>query len=109
MAAVPIGTPARPPVAAQTQYLDLPHGQGSDRGQSHTWRPNAHTAPVNMTISNLLTAEFKNQPYWWDRAPPLPVVPGEARATTDVAIVGSGLTALSAALTLLRGGREVVV
>jgi glycine/D-amino acid oxidase-like deaminating enzyme len=62
-----------------------------------------------MTISTLLTADFKNQPYWWDRAPPLPVVPGEARATTDVAIVGSGLTALSAALTLLRGGREVVV
>jgi glycine/D-amino acid oxidase-like deaminating enzyme len=64
---------------------------------------------VNMTTSNLLTADFKNHPYWWDRAPPLPVASAEVPTSTDVAIVGSGLTALSAALTLLRAGREVVV
>jgi glycine/D-amino acid oxidase-like deaminating enzyme len=62
-----------------------------------------------MATSNLLTSDFKNQPYWWDRAPPLPVASDGARVATDVAIVGSGLTALSAALTLLRAGREVVV
>ncbi len=62
-----------------------------------------------MTTSNLLTADFKNQPYWWDRAPPVPVVSAGVPGSTDVAIVGSGLTALSAALTLLRAGRKVVV
>jgi glycine/D-amino acid oxidase-like deaminating enzyme len=50
------------------------------------------------------------QPYWWDAAPvensgaaqPVP-------ARCDVAIVGSGFTGLSAALTLARAGRETVV
>lgn len=48
------------------------------------------------------------RPYWWDAAPrsrtaaPLP-------QRTDVVIVGSGFTGLSAALTLLRHGRSVVV
>ena len=52
---------------------------------------------------------MKTDPYWWDAAPrryepvrPLP-------ATTDVAIIGSGFTGLSAALTLARGGREVTI
>jgi glycine/D-amino acid oxidase-like deaminating enzyme len=62
-----------------------------------------------MTSSDFLTADFKNQPYWWDRAPPRPVASDAAPAATDVAIVGSGITALSAALTLLRAGRKVVV
>ena len=64
---------------------------------------------MSMTIGSLLTSDFKNQPYWWDRAPPLPVASGGTQVSTDVAIVGSGLTALSAALTLLRAGRDVVV
>jgi glycine/D-amino acid oxidase-like deaminating enzyme len=62
-----------------------------------------------MATDHLLTSDFKNQPYWWDRAPPLPVESGGAPASTDIAIVGSGFTALSAALTLLRAGREVIV
>ncbi|MCG8626351.1 MAG: FAD-binding oxidoreductase [Proteobacteria bacterium] len=48
-------------------------------------------------------------PYWWDSASltekPPPPLPSEA----DVVIVGAGFTGLSAALTLLRGGRSVVV
>ena len=64
---------------------------------------------MNTTISNRLTADFKNQPYWWDRAPPVPVGSGGVPTSADVAIVGSGFTALSAALTLLRAGRQVVV
>ena len=62
-----------------------------------------------MADSNLLTPDFKNQPYWWDRAPPVPVASGGVSGSADVAIVGSGLTALSAALTLLRAGRKVVI
>jgi glycine/D-amino acid oxidase-like deaminating enzyme len=48
-------------------------------------------------------------PYWWEAAPrvPAPVRPLPER--TDVAIVGSGYSGLSAALTLARAGREVVV
>lgn len=56
-----------------------------------------------------LTADFKEQPYWWDAAP-LPVLPeGEGPARPDVAVIGSGFTGLSAALHLLRGGRSVAV
>lgn len=50
------------------------------------------------------------KPYWWDalvqsEAPDDRVVPRKC----DVAIVGSGFTGLSAALTLIRNGRKVVV
>jgi glycine/D-amino acid oxidase-like deaminating enzyme len=50
------------------------------------------------------------KPYWWDalsdRSPNLEkTIPRKC----DVAIVGSGFTGLSAALTLLRNGRQVVV
>ncbi|WP_439542285.1 NAD(P)/FAD-dependent oxidoreductase [Hyphomicrobium sp.] len=48
------------------------------------------------------------RPYWWEAAPrrqSAAVLPGRA----DVVIVGSGFTGLSAALTLLREGRSVVV
>lgn len=54
-------------------------------------------------------SRLKREPYWWDTAPR----PIDARATlpkrVDVAIVGSGYTGLSAALTLLRRGRGVAV
>lgn len=56
-----------------------------------------------------LAPGFKEQPFWWDAAPrpelpqrPLPML-------VDVAIVGSGHTGLSAALTLARAGRSVAV
>lgn len=51
----------------------------------------------------------KLEPYWWEEAPrprvPEVPLPGEV----DVAIVGSGYTGLSAALTLARAGRSVIV
>jgi NADPH-dependent 2,4-dienoyl-CoA reductase/sulfur reductase-like enzyme len=64
---------------------------------------------VRLDGSDALAPGFKTDPYWWDAAPrhnepvrPLP-------STTDVAIIGSGYTGLSAALTLARGGREVLI
>ena len=52
---------------------------------------------------------FKCEPYWWDAAPrprrPPEPLPDEA----DIAIVGSGYTGLSAALTLARAGRAITV
>jgi len=48
-------------------------------------------------------------PYWWEAAPrpePAPVAPP---ASVDVVVIGAGITGLSAALSLSRGGRSVVV
>lgn len=60
-----------------------------------------------MTAAPDISASHR--PYWWDAAPresardvPLP-------PRSDVAIVGSGYAGLSAALTLARAGRSVVV
>lgn len=52
---------------------------------------------------------IQTTPYWWEAAPPsdLPVSP--LSPTCDVAIVGAGYTGLSAAITLARAGRSVVV
>ncbi len=52
---------------------------------------------------------FKTDPYWWDAAPRPALPRADLPAAADVAIVGSGYTGLSAALTLARGGRRVLV
>lgn len=54
-------------------------------------------------------AGLKLEPYWWEAAPrpSLPIFDLPRRV--DVAVVGSGYTGLSAALTLARAGREVLV
>lgn len=49
------------------------------------------------------------QPFWWDQAPRDPIARPDVPKEADVAIVGSGYTGLSAALTALRGGKSVVV
>jgi len=51
-----------------------------------------------------------SEPYWWDDAgipacPPMQALPAEA----DVVVIGAGLTGLSAARTLARRGKHVVV
>jgi glycine/D-amino acid oxidase-like deaminating enzyme len=48
------------------------------------------------------------RPYWWEAAPRLPSS-GTLPPRADVVIVGSGFTGLSAALTLLRNNRSVIV
>ncbi len=73
------------------------------------------TPPEPLTLRDLAAGRLREAssvtyaPYWWDAAPrqetPGPALP----ATADVAIIGSGFTGLSAALTLLDKGRGVVV
>jgi glycine/D-amino acid oxidase-like deaminating enzyme len=52
---------------------------------------------------------IRNEPYWWEAAPPpiLPRTPVLPRC--DVVIIGAGYTGLSAGLTLARAGRSVQI
>jgi glycine/D-amino acid oxidase-like deaminating enzyme len=59
--------------------------------------------------ADIFAPGFKETPYWWEAAPRPERAPAPVPAKTDVAIVGSGYTGLSAALHLARGGREVTV
>ncbi|MCZ6524823.1 MAG: FAD-binding oxidoreductase [Alphaproteobacteria bacterium] len=64
---------------------------------------------ARAVTGSIFADDVKFEPYWWEEAP-RPSLPQEAVPEgADVAIVGSGYTGLSAALTLVRGGREVVV
>jgi glycine/D-amino acid oxidase-like deaminating enzyme len=57
----------------------------------------------------MFAADFTTEPYWReDRATPS-LAPAARMGAADVAIVGSGVTGLSAALTLARAGRQVLV
>ena len=48
-------------------------------------------------------------PYWWEGLWPILIPDRSLPPTADVVVVGSGYTGLSAALTLLKHGRSVVV
>ncbi len=53
--------------------------------------------------------DVKFTPWWWEAAAPRAHAETAMPASADVVIVGAGYTGLSAALTLARAGREVVV
>ena len=55
------------------------------------------------------TSSVTSKPYWWEAAPRRETPGRTLPSKTDVAIVGSGFTGLSAALTLLDKGRDVAV
>ena len=58
---------------------------------------------------SIFADDFRTEP-WWQHATPRPEeAPVPFPAETDVAIVGSGYTDLSCALTLARSGRDVAV
>ncbi|MFA7307550.1 MAG: FAD-binding oxidoreductase [Hyphomicrobium sp.] len=72
--------------------------------------------PDNPSAVELATGKTRNahalryQPYWWDALPERASNSGKnVPRNCDVAIIGSGFTGLSAALTLLRNGRQTVV
>lgn len=53
--------------------------------------------------------DVKLAPFWWEEAPRDEIARPDVPAEADVAVIGSGYTGLSAALTALRGGKSVVV
>src|SRR5947208_5014352 len=55
------------------------------------------------------SASLSHDPYWWDAAPRESPIEAELPKSCDVAIIGAGYAGLSAALTLARAGRSVVV
>ena len=64
---------------------------------------------ITWTPTPRLAADFRLEPHWWDAAPRPGAPPNPLPAEADVAIIGSGITGLNAALHLARGGRHVVV
>ncbi len=56
-----------------------------------------------------LTDNIKTTPYWWEVAEPEYLTAAPVPATADVGIVGAGYAGMTAALTLAREGRNVVV
>lgn len=60
-------------------------------------------------MQNVLTPDCRLEPYWWRAAPHTREQPSDLPHKVDVAIVGSGITGLSAAIHVARAGRKVVV
>ena len=52
---------------------------------------------------------IRNEPYWWQAAPPQTLPQQSVASRSDVVIVGAGYTGLSAGLTLTRAGRIVQI
>ena len=60
-------------------------------------------------ISATHDPDLKLTPYWWEAAPLTETEATDIPGRADVGIVGAGYAGLSAALTLARAGRSVVV
>lgn len=57
----------------------------------------------------IFSPDVRFEPWWWEEAPRPPASETPLPKKIDVAVVGAGYTGLSAALTLARAGRSVLV
>ena len=60
-------------------------------------------------MRDLIAENFKFQPYWWEAAPPLAYQHSAMDPQYDVAIIGSGFTGATAAISLARAGLSVAM
>jgi len=81
----------------------------------HAGRP-AHVRIHNRNPANpiyelqaLPMTDFKQTPWWWEAAEPASVDETRIDPSCDVVVVGAGFAGLSAAITLIRGGKSVQV
>ena len=58
---------------------------------------------------NIFQDNFKEDPYWWDDAPPPKLTVDEIPKKVDVVVIGSGYAGLSCAIELARAGTEILV
>ena len=56
-----------------------------------------------------MSSETRSICYWWQERPPTPAPPNAWQDHAEIMIVGCGFTGLSAALTLARAGKRVVI
>ena len=57
----------------------------------------------------MFAPDYTEMPHWWEAAPRPGLAERALPRTLDVAVIGSGITGLNAALELARGGRSVAV
>src|SRR5262245_20808357 len=62
-----------------------------------------------LMARDIFAADAKFVPYWWEEAPRPDDELRRLPLDADIAVIGSGYTGLSAALTLARAGRKVAV
>ncbi len=79
------------------------------RSAATQWPAHCRRHVADGVSADIIHGDFKAEPYWWDAAPRRQRGASDVPRKADIAIIGSGYTGLSAALTLARAGREVVV
>ena len=76
---------------------------------SNSLRPIKRTAITAETATASRSFDGDDRPYWWEDIPRPDTGSEPLSGAVDVAVVGSGYAGLTAAMTLARAGREVVV
>ena len=58
---------------------------------------------------SILTVNYKNTPYWWEKTPGPIIKEIDLPEATEVAVIGSGYTGLCTAIQTSRNGLDTVV